>query len=88
MTSISFGGDESSYIQEAYVTGQSFNVGDTVIYQDRECTVSKAVDSGGDLKVRYPPAKLTADMTEADLSGLGLGAGDVMIAAAFLPRMG
>ena len=88
MTSISFGGDESSYIKKANVKGNSFNVGDTVVYQDRECTVSQAVDSDGDLKVRYPPAKLTADMTEADLSGLGLGVGGATIAAAFLPRMG
>ena len=87
MTSISFGGDESSYIKKANVKGQSFNVGDTVVYQDRECTVSWAVDSDDELVVRYPPAKLTADMTEADLSGLGLGAGGATIAAAFLPRM-
>ena len=93
VSSITFGGDEepeSNYIHKTEVKGWSFNIDDRVIYEGRECRVSQQVNSEGRLRVKcyYPPAKLTADMTEADLSGLGLGAGGVTIAAAFLPRMG
>ena len=93
MISITFGGDNGS-VRRAEVQGQSFNIGDTVVCQGRECAVSSREGDGPRpspdcLTVRYPPAKLTPDMIEADLSGLGLGAaGGATIAAAFLPRMG
>ena len=63
------------------------NVGDEVTYQGRVYVVSKGVNSGDYLKLQYPPAKLATDMVDVNLSGLGLGAGGAMIAAAFLPRM-
>ena len=87
LTSIVFGGDQSGYIKKDQVQGASFNVGDEVTYQGRVCVVSKGIDSGGDLKLQYPPAKLATDMVDVDLSGLGLGDGGAMIAAAFLPSM-
>ena len=87
LTTIVFGGDESSYIKKNQVQGASFDVGDEVTYQGRLCVVSNGVDFGGDLKLQYPPAKLSTDMHEVDLSWLGLGAGGATIAAAFLPRM-
>ena len=88
MTTIVFGGDgQTEYIKKDQVQGTSFDVGDEVTYQGRLCVVSKGVDSDGDLKLHNPPAKLSTDMHEVDLSGLGLGAGGATIAAAFLPRM-
>ena len=88
LKSITFGCEtESGYIKKDKTEGASFNVGNTVIYQGRECTVSKEADSDGNLRVRYPPANLTVDMMEADLSQVKLGPGDATIAAAFLRRM-
>ena len=88
MTTILFGDDESDYITKDQVQGESFNVGDEVTYQGQVCVVSKGVDSlNGDLKLHYPPAKLTTDMIDVDLNGLSLGAGGATIAAAFLSRM-
>ena len=81
-----FGGDESGYIKKSACSGASFEVGKPVIYQGKQCIVSKAVDSDGDLIVKFPPAMLDTSMTEADLSGLNLGASGAIVAAAFLPR--
>ena len=85
MAKLTFGDGESGYIKKSDCSGASFEVGKPVIYQGKQCIVSKAVDSG-DLKVKFPPAMLDTSMTEADLSGLNLGASGAIVAAAFLPR--
>ena len=74
MTNILFGGDrQTGYIKKDQ--GASFNEGDKVTYQGRACVVSTGVDSGGNLRLHYPPAKLATDKVDVDLSGLGLDAG-------------
>ena len=84
---MTFGDGESGYIKKSDCSGASFEVGKPVIYQGKQCIVSTAVDSDGDLlKVKFPPAMLDTSMTEADLSGLNLGASGAIVAAAFLPR--
>ena len=83
---MTFGGDGESKIKKADCSGESFDVGETVQYQGKQCTVSKAVDSNGYLKVKFPPTTLETSMTGADLSGLNLGVAGAIIAAAFIPK--
>ena len=85
LASLVFGDGESGYIKKDDCKGGSFDVGAVVEYQGKQCKVSKAVDSDGDLKVRFS-ATLETSMTEADISGLKLGAAGAIIAAAFLPK--
>ena len=84
---MTFGGyGESEYIKKADCSGESFDVGETVLYQGKQCTVSKAVNYAGNLKVKFPPTLLETSMTGADLSGLNLGVAGAIIAAAFIPK--
>ena len=64
--------------------GDSHDVGAVVVYCGRECTVTKAPDRDGELKLRYPPFTLTADMVEIDLSGYGVGAPEAVLTATFM----
>ena len=87
ISKLTFGGDgESGKIKKADCSGESFDVGETVLYQGKQCTVSKAVNSNGNLKVKFPPTTLETSMTGADLSGLNLGVAGAIIAAAFIPK--
>ena len=87
ISKLTFGGDgESGNIKKADCSGESFDVGETVQYQGKQCTVSKAVDSNGYLKVKFPPTTLETSMMGADLSGLNLGVAGAIIAAAFIPK--
>ena len=86
LAKLTFGDGESGYIKKSDCSGASLEVGKPVIYQGKQCIVSKAVDSDGDLIVKFPPAMLDTSMTEADLSGLKLDASGAIFAAAFLPR--
>ena len=42
---------ETDYIKASKVQGTSFNVGDKVVYQGREMTISKGKDRDGDIKM-------------------------------------
>ena len=87
ISKLTFGGDgESKYFKKADCSGESFDVGETVLYQGKQCTVSKAVNSNGNLKVKFPPTMLETSMTGADLSRLNLGVAGAIIAAAFIPK--
>ena len=88
LASLSFGDSESGYIKKDDCKGSSFGVGAAVEYRGKQCKVSKAVDRDGELnlKVKFPAATLETSMTEADISGLELGAAGAIIAAAFLPK--
>ena len=79
-------GDGENYIKKDDCKGGSFDVGAVVEYQGKQCKVSQAVDDDGDMKVKFPAATLETSMTEADISGLKLGAAGAIIAAAFLPK--
>ena len=81
------GGAESDWIPKGDVQGDSLDVGAAVTYRGRACTVSTAVDRWGKLKVRFPPAKISADMTAADWSNYGIVDADATIMAAFMPKM-
>ena len=85
LASLIFGG-ESDYINKDDYKGSSFDVGAVVEYQGRQCKVSQAVDDDGDIEAKFPAATLETSMTEADISGLKLGAAGAIIAAAFLPK--
>ena len=85
LASLVFGDSESGYIKKDDCKGSSFDVGAAVEYQGKQCKVSKAVDARGKLKVNLS-ATLETSMTEADISGLELGAAGAIIAAAFLPK--
>ena len=85
LASLTFGDGESDYIKKDDCKGGSFDVGAIVEYQGKQCKVSEAADSDGDLKVSFS-ATLETSMTEADISGLKLGAAGAIIAAAFLPK--
>jgi hypothetical protein len=76
-------GDGGGYIKKDECTGDSFEVGQAVVYEGKQCIVSKAVNSDGYLKVRFP---VTAEvgMTEADFSGAKLGQSGAIILAAWL----
>ena len=87
ISKLTFGGDgESRPIRKADCPRESFDVGETVQYQGKQCTVSKAVDSNRYLKVKFPPTTLETSMMGADLSGLNLGVAGAIIAAAFIPK--
>ena len=86
LAKFTFGDGESGYIKKDDCKGSSFDVGAVVEYQGKQCKVSKAVDRDGELKVKFPAATLETSMTEADISGLKLGAAGAIIAAAFLPK--
>jgi hypothetical protein len=83
LSKLTFGDGESSYIKKDECTGDSFEVGHAVVYEGRQCIVTKAVDSDGELKVRF---HVTAEvgMTEADFSGAQMGESGVIILAAWL----
>ena len=51
LASNKLGGDETGYVKASEVEGVSKEVGAKVIYQGREMTVSKGVDSDGDMKM-------------------------------------
>ena len=85
LSKLTFGDGASGYIKKSDCSGASFEVGKPVIYQGKQCIVSKEVDIFGKLKVKFL-AMLDASMTEVDLSGLNLDASGAIIAAAFLPR--
>ena len=85
MTQITLGGDtESDWIKKDQVQGDSHDVGAVVVYRGRECTVTEAPNRWGDLKLRFPPFTLTADMVEIDLSGYGVRAPEAMLTATFM----
>jgi hypothetical protein len=85
MTQVTLGGDtESGWITKGQVQGDSRDVGAVIVYRGRECTVTQAPDSYGNLKLRYPPITLTADMVEADVSGCGVGAPEAALIATFV----
>ena len=86
ISKLTFGGDGESTIKKADCSGESFDIGETVLYQGKQCTVSTAVASNGKLKVKFPPTTLETSMTGADLSGLNLGVAGAIIAAAFIPK--
>ena len=44
---------ESGYIKKTECTGSDFSVGSLIRYMNEECVVSKAVDTDGELKVRF-----------------------------------
>jgi hypothetical protein len=54
-----------------------------VVYGGRQCVVSKAVDSDGELTVKMA-VTIDTTMTEADFSGADLGVSGAMILAAWL----
>ena len=85
LASLIFGDGESNYIKTDDCKGSSFDVGAVVEYQGKQCKVSQAVDDDGDMQVSFS-ATLETSMTEADISGLKLGAAGAIIAAAFLPK--
>ena len=84
MASLTFG-DGEGYIKKDDCKGSSFDVGAIVEYHGNQCKVIEAEDSDGDLRVKCS-ATLETSMTEADISGLNLGAAGAIIAAAFLPK--
>ena len=85
LASLAFGDGKSGYIKKDDCKGGSFDVGAIIEYQGKQFKVSQTVDSWGDLKVSFS-ATLETSMTEADISGLKLGAAGAIIAAAFLPK--
>ena len=84
LASLTFG-DGEGYIKKDDCKGSSFDVGAIVEYHGNQCKVIEAEDSDGDLRVKCS-ATLETSMTEADISGLNLGAAGAIIAAAFLPK--
>ena len=78
-------GDGENYIKKDDFQGSSFDVCAIVEYHGNQCKVIEAEDSNGYLRVNCS-ATLETSMTEADISGLKLGAAGAIIAAAFLPK--
>ena len=80
---------ESSYIKKSECSGPSFNVGDIVVYKGEECSVSKGVDSDGELKVLFTAAfavlaasfKSMPSLTDLGLANNNLGVGGANILA-------
>ena len=87
LSKLTFGDGESDYIKKDKCTahGDSFEVGQTVVYEGKQCIVSKAVDpyNDGKLRVRFP---VTAEvgMTKADFSRAEMGQSGAIILAAWL----
>ena len=83
LSKLTFGDGESGYIKKDECTGDSFEVGEAVVYEGKQCIVSKAVDRDGDLKVSFP-VTVEVGMTEADFSGAKMGQSGAIILAAWL----
>jgi hypothetical protein len=77
-------GDGEGYIEKGECTGDSFEVGQAVVYEGKQCTVSTAVDRYGGLRVRLPGVTVEVGMTEADFSGAKMGISGATILAAWL----
>ena len=83
LAKLMFGDGVSKPITEE---GSHHKVGDMVEYQGAQCTV---LDTNPNNPSQYRVSlvgTLETSMTEADLSGLKLGASGAIIAAAFLPK--
>ena len=88
-------GDETGYIKKAEVAGDSLDVGMMVQYNETRCVVTKAVDSGGKLKVRSIEGILALCdalngnevMQELNLAGTGLELWSAKSLAQILPTM-
>ena len=84
MSKLTFGDGESGYIKKEKCTGDGFEVGQAVVYEGMQCIVSsKAVDSNGELKVKFT-VTVEVGMTEADFSKACMGPSGAMIVAAWL----
>ena len=84
LSKLTFGDGISDYIKRDKCTGDSFEVGQAVVYDGKQCIVSKAVDGGGELKVKFPGVTVYVGMTEADFSGAEMGQSGAIILAAWL----
>ena len=78
-----FGDGESDYINKDECTGDSFEVGQAVVYKGKQCIVSEAVDEDGELEVRFP-VTVEVGMTEADFSGAEIGKSGAIILAGWV----
>jgi hypothetical protein len=76
-------GDGGGSIKKDKCTGGNFEVGGAVVYEGKQCIVSKAVDSDGDLKVSFP-VTVEVGMTEGDFSGAKMGESGAIILAGWL----
>jgi hypothetical protein len=74
---------ESGYIKKDKCTGESFEVGEAVVYDGKQCIVSRAVDRDEELKVRFS-ITVEVGMSEADFSGAKMGQSCAIILAAWL----
>jgi hypothetical protein len=83
LSKLTFGDGESGYIKKDECTGDSFEVGEAVVYEGKQCIVRKAVDSNGKLKVKFS-VTVEVGMTEADFSGAKMGQSGAIILVAWL----
>jgi hypothetical protein len=85
LSKLMFGDGESDYIKKDKCTGESFEVGQAVVYKGKQCIVSQAVDRDGERKVRFFfSITVEVGMTEADFSGANMGESGAIILAAWL----
>ena len=82
LSKLTFGDGESGFIQKDKCTGDSFEVGQAVVYEGKQCIVSEAVDSKR-IAVTFS-VTVEVGMTEADFSGADLGQSGAIILAGWL----
>jgi hypothetical protein len=83
LAELTFGDGESNYIKKSDCSGDSFEVGQPVVYGGRQCVVNGVRDGDYGLHVRFA-VTIDTTMTEADFSGANLGVPGAMILAAWL----
>jgi hypothetical protein len=83
LAELTFGDGESDWIKKSECSGDSFEVGQPVVYGGKQCVVTHVHSDGNRLRVRFA-VTIETTMTEADFSGAKLGVPGAMILAAWL----
>ena len=83
LAELTFGDGESDWIKKSECSGDSFEVGQPVVYGGKQCIVIQVHSDGKHLRVRFA-VTIDTTMTEADFSGAKLRVPGATILAAWL----